>query len=422
MNKASEPKLKIKYAKTGLLVPYADNARTHSDEQIAQIAASIEEFGFTNPVLIDEDGGIIAGHGRVRAAEQLGMKTIPTILLEGLDETQRKAYVLADNQLALNAGWDEDLLKTELISLDAEDFDLTILGFDELQLVNFLAGTTDGLTGEDDVPEAPETAVTKLGDIWLLGSHRLMCGDSTDAENVAELMDGAKPHLMVTDPPYGVGYDPDWRNKAKRPDGKPYGANAIGEVDNDDRSDWRAAWELSPSDVVYCWSPSGGNQFDFHKALVDAGFEIRMQIIWAKQHFPIGRGNYHVQHEPCLYAVRKGKTAHWNGSRKETTLWQIANTSAFGGEQDDARTNHSTQKPVECMRRPIVNNSKKGEAIYDPFLGSGTTMISAETEGRVCYGMELDPIYCDMAVERWENFTGLKAINASTEKLFAARP
>jgi DNA modification methylase len=383
------------------LVPYARNARTHTDEQIGQVAASIREWGWTNPVLVGEDGGIIAGHCRVLAATKLGLTEVPVMIAAGWTEAQRRAYVLADNQLALNAGWNPELLRAELGELQGLGFEIGLIGFDAAQLAA-LSGNP-GLTDPDEVPEAPAVPVSRQGDLWLLGHHRLLCGDATNAADVARCLGEAKPHLMVTDPPYGVSYDPDWRNRADRANGKPYGASAVGVVSNDDRADWREAWALFPGDVAYAWHPPGAMQVSHHAALVAAGFEVRMQVIWAKQQFPIGRGNYHVQHEPCWYAVRKGKTAHWQGDRTQSTLWQI-------DKPQKSETGHSTQKPVECMKRPIENNSAAGDAIYDPFVGSGTTIIAAEMTGRRCCAIEIDPAYVDVAIERWQNFTGEQAV------------
>lgn len=386
------------------LLPYARNARTHSDAQVAQIAASIVEFGWTNPVLVDGSNGIIAGHGRVLAARKLGMEEVPCIELAHLSETQKRAYILADNKLSLNAGWDDALLKVELEELKLDDFDLELTGFDSDELAGLLADVTPvGNTDPDDVPEAPADPVSKPGDIWLLGNHRLMCGDCTDAGAVENLLNGVKPLLMVTDPPYGVQYDASWRNKSMRSNGSAIGARAIGKVANDEKADWREAWALFPGDVVYAWHPAGAMQIDHYNALVSSGFDVRMQIIWAKSHFPIGRGNYHVQHEPCWYAVRKGSTANWKGDRKQTTLWRI-------DKPLKSETGHSTQKPIECMKRPIENNSSPGQAVYEPFSGSGTTIIACETTGRICYAMEIAPAYVDVAVKRWEDFTGKKAV------------
>jgi DNA modification methylase len=317
--------------------------------------------------------------------------------------------VLADNKLALNAGWDTEMLGVELADLQALAFDVSLTGFSEEEIAGLVNTGTAGLTDPDEVPEPPEEPVAKPGDIWLLGGHRVMCGDSTVVTDVSGLLAGVEPHLMVTDPPYGVDYDPDWRNRAKRSGSmQAYGASSTGTVLNDDQADWTGAWSIFPGDVVYVWHGAlHANKVS--QDLIDAGFEIRAQIIWSKQHAPISRGHYHWQHEPCFYAVRKGKTGHWSGDRKQTTLWQISNSNAFGGQAKKEATGHGTQKPVECMRRPIVNNSSPGQAVYDPFLGSGTTVIAAEMTGRICYGMELSPAYVDVIVMRWEKFTGEKA-------------
>lgn len=384
------------------LVPYARNSRTHDDAQVAQVAASIREFGFTNPVLIDESGGIIAGHGRVMAARKLGMDKVPCIRLAYLTEAQKRAYVIADNKLALNAGWDDELLRLEVADLQEMNFDLGLLGFEQGELDAMLAPAgTPGLTDPDTVPETPTDPVSRLGDVWILGRHRIICGDSTSATDVDRLLVGVKPHLMVTDPPYGVEYDPDWRNRADRADGKSYGASATGQVLNDDRADWREAWALFPGDVAYVWH-AGVYSHVVAESLEACGFDMRALIVWAKHRLVIGRGHYHHMHEPCWYAVKKGGTGHWSGDRKQTTLWQIAHNKSDTG--------HGTQKPVECMRRPIENNSSPGQAVYEPFSGSGTTIIAAEQTGRSCYAIELNPAYVDVAVERWQDFTGGGAI------------
>ena len=396
-------KLKVEYRAVDALVPYARNPRTHSDEQIAQIAGSIREFDFTNPVLVDGENGIIAGHGRVLAARKLGMDKVPVIELRGLSEAQKRAYVIADNKLAENAGWDEELLAAEFGELQGLGFELGLTGFslDEIAGIEAAVAAAGAQGDPDATAEPPERPVAIRGDLWALGRHRVLCGDATVATDVARVMGGIEPHLMVTDPPYGVEYDPDWRNRADRANGKPYGASAVGLVPNDDRSDWREVWALFPGDVVYCWAPPGPNQFDFYHSLVESGFEIRMQIIWAKPRHVIGRGNYHVRHEPCLYAVRKGATGHWQGSRTENTVWDI--------EHRKSETGHSTQKPVECMRRPIVNNSKPGDAVYDPFVGSGTTIIAAQMEGRIAYALDIEPGYVDVSIRRWQKFTSERA-------------
>jgi DNA modification methylase len=398
----------IERRKLSELIPYARNARTHSDAQVAQIAASIREWGWTNPVLIDAEGGLIAGHGRVLAARKLGIEDVPCMVATGWSDAQKKAYILADNQLALNAGWDIELLKVEIGELGAEGFDLGLIGFGDDFLAGLLNTGNEGLTDPDDVPEPPAEPVTVLGDVYVLGKHRLVCGDSTSADAVAKALNGVAPHLMVTDPPYGVVYDANWRNEADRANGKPFGARAIGKVENDDKADWREAWALFPGDVAYVWH-AGVQAGVVAESLEVVGLELRSQIVWAKNQMAISRGDYHWQHEPCWYAVRKGRKGHYNGDRKQTTIWNI-------DKPRKSETGHSTQKPVECMKRPIVNNSSPGQAIYDPFLGSGTTLIACEMEGRACHGLELSPAYCDVIVKRWEDFTGLKAERITAEE------
>ncbi len=386
----------------GDLTPYAGNARTHTDAQIAKIAASIEEFGFTNPILAGSDGVIIAGHGRLLAAERLGLDKVPVITLDHLTEAQRRALVIADNKIAENAGWDEDLLRAELAALQEMEFDLDLVGFSDEELDDLLgdleAKALDEVEGEDEVPNTPEDPVSRPGDLWVLGNHRLLCGDSTVATDVERVLGTVKPLLMVTDPPYGVEYDPGWRNQAGAAKTK-----RTGKVLNDDRADWRDVWALFPGDVAYVWH-GALHAATVAESLEVAGFTIRSQIIWAKYRLVLSRGDYHWQHEPCWYAVKKTGKGHWAGDRKQTTLWQIAN------KDQDADTVHGTQKPVECMRRPILNNSSPGQAIYEPFMGSGTTLIAAETTGRVCLGIELNPAYVDVAVERWQQFTGQQAV------------
>ena len=406
--------MKIVQRPIGDLIPFARNSRTHSVEQINQIAASIEQFGWTNPVLVDGENGIIAGHGRLAAAQKLGLKTLPVIVLDHLTEAQKRALVIADNKLALNAGWDDQLLAEELAFLGAGGLDLSILGFDDEELAALLAETTDGLTDPDDVPEPPADPISQLGDVWILGKHRIVCGSSTDPDDVAEALAGVVPHLMVTDPPYGVEYDASFRNGIVRANGTIVGARAVGKVLNDDRADWREAWGLFPGDVAYVWHAGifAGVVAD---SLLASGFDIRSQIIWAKQQFAIGRGDYHWQHEPCWYTVRKGKKGHYAGGRKQSTLWEIPKPAK-------SETGHSTQKPVECMKRPIENNSSPGQAVYEPFSGSGTTIIAGEMTGRAVHAIELNPAYVDVAVMRWQDFTGLEAVHKDGRKFNACAP
>lgn len=378
--------------KVSELVPYARNARTHSDAQVRQIAASIDEWGWTNPILIDPKGGIIAGHGRIMAADKLGIKEVPVIVAKGWTEAQTRAYVLADNQLAMNAGWDTEMLGLELKELDGLDFNLDLIGFGEDALAEFLNDGTEGLTDPDDIPEVPADPVTQLGDVWIMGKHRIVCGDSTDALVVDKCLNGVVPHLMVTDPPYGVEYDPTRtsNNKAKS-----------GVVLNDDKADWTEAWALFPGEAAYVWHASMFTDVVL-KSLEDNGLMRRSMIIWAKDRMTLGRGHYHWQHEPAWYVVKKGGKGYWNGGRDKTTIWNIK-------AREDGGHGHGTQKPVECMRRPIVNNSSAGQAIYEPFSGSGTTIIACEQEARACHAIELSPAYVDVAVKRWQEFTGHEA-------------
>jgi len=402
---------------TSSLIPYVRNARTHSPAQVDKIAASIREFGFLNPIITDGQNGIVAGHGRVMAAQKLGLDTLPTIDAAHLTEAQRRAYVLADNRTALDAGWDNDLLKIELQDLDAAGFDLALTGFDLGEIAALTLDPTEGLTDPDDVPDAPAVPVTVLGDVWLLGRHRLACGSSTDAHTVDAVLAGVKPHLMVTDPPYGVEYDASWRSKAmpKKNDAGRWtekDGRAKGVVLNDDIADWSDAWALFHGDVAYVWHGSLQTSIVLGSLEVN-GFKGRSLIIWAKSHFAIGRGDYHPMHEPCWYLVRDGKKGHYCGDRKQTTLWQIP-------KPQKSETGHSTQKPVECMKRPIENNSSPGQAVYEPFSGSGTTIIAGEMTGRCVYAIELNPAYVDMAVTRWQNFTGQTATLEATGQTFEA--
>ncbi|WP_352966189.1 site-specific DNA-methyltransferase [Mesorhizobium sp. M1312] len=397
------PRLAVEYRPAAALIPYAKNARTHSDAQVAQIASSIREFGWTNPVMVDGKNGIIAGHGRLLAARKLGMSTVPVIELAGLSDAQKRAYIIADNKLALNAGWDNELLGLELGDLAALGFDLSLTGFDGREIASLISLGTSGLTDPDDIPDVPEQPVSIAGDVWTLGKHRLICGDSTNAADVEKVLAGIKPHLLVSDPPFGVNYDPAWRMRL----GIPSEGLAKGTVLNDDRSDWREAWALFPGDVMYVWHAA------LHSATVvtsleASGFAVRAQIIWDKTRLVIGRGDYHWQHEPAWYAVRKG---HWAGDRKQTTVWAIPHRKSDTG--------HGTQKPVECMKRPIENNSSPGQAVYEPFCGSGTTIIAAEMTGRCCHAIELNAAYVDVAVKRWQEFTGQAAMLEGDGRTFA---
>lgn len=404
-------KQQIEYIATEKLIPYARNSRTHSDEQVAQICSSINEFGFTNPVLIDADDVIIAGHGRTMAAHRLQIKELPCLRLSHLTEAQKQAYVIADNKLALNAGWNDEMLKIELQELKDADFDLSLTGFDDTELADLMAeAVEEGLVDEDQVPDEPEKAVSVIGDVWLLGKHKIICGDATQITVWQKLLGDIKPHLMVTDPPYGVEYDANWRNEAERGNGKSIGGRAVGKVLNDDKASWLEVWTLFEGDVCYIWHADRFSHV-IAQDLNKCDFDLRALIIWAKNNMVIGRGHYHSQHEPCWYAVRKKRNGHWQGDRKQKTLWHI-------DKPMKSETGHSTQKPVECMERPIVNNSSIGQAIIDPFCGSGTTLIAAEKTARQCFGIELNPKYVDVIVKRWQDYTGRQAIHAETGKTF----
>lgn len=426
--------LSIRYLPLADLIPYAKNSRTHSPEQISKLVGSIREFGWTNPVLVGADGVIIAGHARVLAAREAGIDPVPCILLDHLSPAQRRALVVADNQLAIaGSGWDLGLLREELGMLREGGFDLGILGFDAPDLMS-LFSRTSGLTDPDDAPPLPKVATSAPGDVWLLGRHRLACGDATVAADVRSALGSATPHLMVTDPPYGVDYDPDWRNRAVMIAGErvgQHGSRAVGQVSNDDRADWSQAWSLFPGSVAYVWH-GGLSSGVVQQSLQAAGLLTRAQIVWVKTRPVINRGAYHWQHEPALYvvkpgeddawqrfdeehsvagyAVRKGSTAQWQGGRKQSTVWFI--------EHLKSDTGHGTQKPVECMKRPIENNSKAADAVFDPFVGSGTTLIAAEMTARSAVALEIDPLYVDVAVQRWQAFVGALATLEASGQTF----
>lgn len=434
------------------LVPYAKNSRKHPKAQLEQLQRSLAEFGWTSPVLVDGENGIIAGHGRVLAAKALlaaggripnwpRTEQVPTIELRHLTKEQARAYVIADNQLALGSTWDKATLSSEISELAGLSFDLSLLGFDRADLLRLSpGGVRPGLTDPDDAPDVQDVALARAGDVWILGDHRLACGDSENPTSVGALLNGTVPHLMVTDPPYGVAYDASWRATTGLSR-----TGAHGKVLNDDRADWRGAWALFPGDVAYVWH-AGRFASEVQASLEACEFEIRSQIIWAKPRFAISRGHYHWQHEPCWfavrgetagrwgrldeqldaarevvdyhadhgiawYAVKKGAKGHWRGARDQSTLWEIPHAKSDTG--------HSTQKPVECMRRPMENNSAPGDAVYEPFSGSGTSIIAAEQIQRACYAMELNPAYVDVAIRRWQSFTGKAAVRKSDGITFA---
>jgi DNA modification methylase len=390
--------------------PYARNLRKN-DHAVDRMVAAITEFGFKVPLLVRSGGELIDGHLRLKAAHKRGFRYLPVIVCDDWTPAQVKAFRLLVNRSASWADWDLESVRFELAELKIAEFDLKLTGFSGFELDSLLAGTgPDGLV--DCVPEVPEQPVTRAGDLWLCGPHRVLCGDATSSADVARVLGPATPQLMITDPPYGVEYDPCWREQAG------LGAQRqTGTVQNDDRADWTAAYQLFPGDVAYVWH-AGVHAGEVAAGLTIAGFAIRSQIIWAKQHFVMSRGHYHWQHEPCWYAVRQDRSAHWRGDRIQSTLWQLANLNPFGGISEEPITGHGAQKPVELMRRPMVNHTEPGGTVYDPFLGSGTTLAAAEMSGRGCLGIDIDPRYVDVAVLRWQALAGKKAVLDGDGKTF----
>jgi DNA modification methylase len=381
------------------------NVRKHSRRNLDAIKASLRKFGQQKPIVVDAKGIVLAGNGTLTAAQELGWTEIQIVRTE-LAGVEATAFAIADNRTAELAEWEEDKLSQVLQSLKVEDADLlAATGYDAAEVDKMSKAEVT----EDEVPEPPAEPITKPGDLWILGEHRVLCGDSTKAEDVERLLSGTVPRMMVTDPPYGVEYDASWRDGYGGEFGDGKAVNS-GKVANDDRADWREAWAFFAGDVAYVWH--GEKQLvDMGSQLHEAGFLTRNLIVWAKPSLTFGRGNYHSQHETCWYAVRKSGTGHWAGDCKQTTLWQIAGMNPAGrgkAGEGDAKTGHGTQKPVECMARPMRNHD--APEVYDPFLGSGTTLIAAEQLGRKCYGMEISPAYCDVIVKRWENLTGKKAV------------
>jgi DNA modification methylase len=426
-------KIQIEHVEVAKLIPYARNSRTHSPAQVKQIAASIREFGFMNPVLIDATNTIIAGHGRVMAAEHLQLQSVPCVRHEHLTEAQRRAYVIADNKLAMNADWDEEMLKVELHDLHMAGFDVGILGFDSDELSDAMS-LDDQEVVEDEIPAPQMEAITNPGDLWLLGEHRLLCGDSTVNSDVKKLIGNQVADLLLTDPPYNVNYE---------------GSNGK-KIANDSMPDQRfreflkASFELAfdscrAGAAFYIWH-ADSEGFNFRAAVKDCNQQVRQCLIWVKNSLVLGRQDYQWQHEPCLYGWKAGASHSWYSGRADTTVFddskptditklkkeelinycqslirQIGNneTTVLREAKPNASIDHPTMKPVILIARLIKNSSAKNELIYDPFLGSGTTLIAAEQLGRKCYGMELSPQYCDVIVKRWETLTGKKAERVS---------
>jgi DNA modification methylase len=397
------------------LIPFARNPRTHSEAQVAQIAASIAEFGFNNPILVDTKAGIIAGHGRLLAARKLRLKEVPVIILDHLSDAQKRAYIIADNQLALQAGWDEELLRLELGALRDEDFDLGVIGFDDEELARLLAiqDAAEGLTDEDAVPELPETPTSAAGDLWILGNHKLLVGDSTKQADVTTLMSGEAADLIFTDPPYNVDYEGYTEDRLKI------------KGDRMSDGDFKRFLEIafracrtavkSGASLYVCHSSSW--QREFQNALEAAGFAVRCQIIWAKNTFAWGFGRYKFRHEPIFYCHVEGQKDPWYGDKSQSTLWEEKKPSA--------NRLHPTMKPVELIERALVNSSKTGDIVADLFGGAGSTLIGCERCGRKARLMEIDPKYADCIVRRWQEYTGKQAIldgdNRTFEQITAER-
>ena len=396
---------------TEKLVPYARNARTHSEEQVAQIAASIVEFGFTNPILAGSDGVIVAGHGRLAAAQKLGLDTVPVVVLDHLTPTQRRALIIADNRIAENAGWDDAMLRIELQSLQEDGFNLDITGFDADALGEIMAGeetTVDGNTDEDAIPELSETAISRPGDVWILGNHRLVCGDATQAPSYEQLLAGQRVQMIWSDLPYNVNYANSAKDKL-RGKHRPILNDNLGEGFYDFVFDALSLMLLHCDGAVYI-AMSSSELDTLQAAFRAAGGKWSTFIIWAKHTFTLGRADYQRQYEPILYGWPEGSSRHWCGDRDQGDVWNI---------KKPARNDlHPTMKPVELMERSIRNSSRPGDVVLDCFGGSGSTLIAAEKSGRRCFMMELDPKYCDVIVRRWQEFSGGKAISEDGQRVF----
>ena len=369
------------------LIPYVNNARTHNAQQINKLRSSLREFGFINPVIIDRDFNVIAGHGRIMAAKEEGINEVPCVFVDYLTEAQKKAYILADNRMAMDAGWDEELLKVEIEALQAEDFDLSLTGFDESELAGFFDTADDAKDDDFDVDaELEKPPVTKSGDLWLLGNHRLLCGDSTKEENYTLLMNGKKANLVVTDPPYNVNYQ-----------------GTAGKIKNDNLENDKFYQFLF--DAFTCMEKAMANDasiyvfhadtegLNFRKAFADAGFYLSGTCIWKKQSLVLGRSPYQWQHEPCLFGWKKNGKHRWYSDRKQTTIWEFDKPKKNGV--------HPTMKPVPLIAYPIKNSSMSNCIVLDPFGGSGSTLIACEQTNRICHTIELDEKYCDVIVKRY---------------------
>jgi DNA methylase/ParB-like nuclease domain len=416
---SDEPvQLKVEHWPIDRFIEYGRNPRKNASKTDKMVAA-IQEFGFRVPIIALSTGLVVDGHLRLHAAKKLGLTVLPVALADGLSEPQVKAFRLLANRSATWADWDKGLVTRELLDLDGMNYNLEFTGFDPEE-IEFYTDVADGATegdeaDPDDTPSTPVDPVTKLGDVWVLNKHRLVCGDSTDFDTANLAMNGVVPTLMVTAPPF-IEYDPTKRARAKRANGKRLSTGKNRAVDgvpaiDEEIANWQPAIKLFTGDIAYLWH-AARDPMAAQLALQDAGFDVRQQIIWAKTKFVVSPGRqYHMQHEPCFYAVRKNKTANWNGGTKQSTLWTIE-------KQASNETGSATQKPVECMLRPIENNSSEGQVVYDPFIGSGTTLMACELTQRTCVGIDLSPAMIDVAVQRWQEFTGDQAVNEETGKTY----
>ena len=409
-----QPAQRIEYWLIDRLVAYARNPRKN-DDAVDRMCSSIREFGFKIPCLVRSDGEVVDGHLRLKAARQLGIAEIPVILCDEWTPAQVKAFRLMVNRSVTWADWDEEALALELIEIQAADFDLNLTGFDGQEIDELLAADDDSQA--DTAPPLPEVAVSRLGDLWICGKHRILCGDATAADVVAKLLSSHEPFLMVTDPPYGIELDSEWRDRAGLNGCGPAEASYMKHrteghtntsISSDTRADWSDAFALVPSlEVAYVWHASKFTR-EVLDGLLRIGFLHHQQIIWNKGRTVLTRTHYWFQHEPCWY-VRK-KNAPWFGKAgANSTIWDSPSPKFIMGGSDEEKFDHPTQKPVELMRRPILNHTRRGGVVYDPFLGSGTTLAAAELTDRVCYGLELDPKYVDVVVERWQSLSGKKA-------------
>ena len=401
----------IRMVAVASLIPYARNARTHSEDQVAQIAASIAEFGFTNPILTDGERGVIAGHGRLAAARKLELTEVPVIELTHLSAIQKKAYILADNRIAANAGWDDELLGVELTELKDAGFDLELMGFGDEELERLLngEGDTTGLTEDDAVPELPVDPVSKTGDVWLLGQHRLLCGDSTVLTDVERVMNGQLADMAFTDPPYNVDYGNNAKDKMRGKDRRIMN-DALGDGFYQFLYDACVNLLIVTKGACYvCMSSS--ELHTLQRAWLEAGGKWSTFVIWAKNTFTLGRADYQRQYEPILYGWKEGTKHFWCGDRDQSDIWNY----------NKPRVNdlHPTMKPVELVERAIKNSSKTRDIVLDLFGGSGTTLIACEKTNRQARLVELDPKYVDVIVKRWEDYTGLKATRESDGQAFA---